>query len=253
MAKENIHTGHRERLRTLASKVGLDNLPSHQVLELILSYIIPQKDTNPIAHNLLKEFGSLSNVFEASVASLTKVKGIGKVAAEFLHLCSQLPLVYKASKLESKQILDRPSLVINYYKQVVDVIDTEKFYVSYLNAKCKLIKTECLGSGTTNKIVVNIKDLLANILKLPTSGVILCHTHPSGEAKPSYEDIQFTRQVMICLKTAGLRLLDHVILGNNGSYSFLNNGELTKYENELESLLAKVDYVAQFTTPFVKD
>lgn len=253
MTKDCIHTGHRQRLRNLSNNVGLENMPEHQVLELILSYIIPQKDTNPIAHALLKEFGSISNVFEASITSLTKVKGIGTVAAEFLHLCSQIPLVYKRSKIATKQVLDRPSTVIKYYKDIIQVVDTEKFYVTYLNAKCELIKTENLGSGSTSKIVVNIKELLQNILKLPTTGIILCHTHPNGEAKPSLEDVQFTRQVMICLKTAGLKLLDHIILSHNDSYSFLNSGELSKYESELDNLLQKVDYVAQFEKPFVKD
>lgn len=253
MAKENIHAGHRQRLRALAASAGLDNLPDHQVLELILSYIIPQKDTNPIAHALLKEFGSLSNVFEASVSNLTKINGVGKVAAEFLHLCSQLPLIYKKSKASTKRILDKPSSVITYYKEIIDVVDTEKFYVSYLNSKCELLKTDCLGSGSANKMIINIKDLLANILKLPTAGVILCHTHPNGEAKPSYEDVQFTRQVLISLKSVGLRLLDHVILSNTSHYSFLNNGELTKYDQEVCDLLKRIDYVAEFETPFVKD
>ncbi len=253
MTKENIHTGHRERLRHLAASAGIDNLPDHQVLELILSYIIPQKDTNPIAHRLLKEFGSISGVFEASVHDLTKVSGIGKVAAEFLHLCSQIPLIYKKSKSNTKVVLDRPSLVIKHFKDTIEIIDTEKFYVAYLNSKCELIKTECLGGGTANKIVVNIKDLLSKILKLPTSGVVICHTHPNGEAKPSYEDVQFTRQVMLCLKGAGLRLLDHVILSNDNHYSFLNNGELSKYDLEISELLQKVDYVAEFQTPFIKE
>lgn len=253
MTKENIHKGHRERLRTLAKTVGIDNMPEHQALELILSFVIAQKDTNPIAHALIKEFGSISNVFEASTENLTKVKGVGTVAAEFLQLCSKIPLVYKKSKLASKQVLDRPSAVIKYLNSAIDIADTEKFYVSYLNARCELIKTETLGSGSTSKIVVNIKDLLQNILKLPTTGIIICHTHPNGAAKPSYEDSQFTKQVMMCLKTVGLKLLDHIILSHDGNYSFLNNGDLTKYEHELDTLLQKVDYIAEFERPFIKD
>ena len=85
MEKTNPHTGHRKRLRQQALTNGIDSMHEHQVLELMLSYLLPQKDTNPIAHNLIEKFGGFSNVFEAEINSLQKVSGVGDCVASFIH------------------------------------------------------------------------------------------------------------------------------------------------------------------------
>ena len=84
---KGIHTGHRGRLREIINNTDATTLPEHQILELILTYVLPQKDVNPLAHELLNEFGSLANVFDANVTELTKINGVGEVVASFLSFC----------------------------------------------------------------------------------------------------------------------------------------------------------------------
>ena len=96
------HKGHRQRLRNLFNHTDATTLPEHQILELMLSFVLPQKDVNPLAHHLLNEFGCLTNVLEASPNSLKKIKGVGEVVASFLSFCSKLPEIYKNSKANYK-------------------------------------------------------------------------------------------------------------------------------------------------------
>lgn len=248
--KENIHKGHRERLRGLAEK-GIQNLPEHQVLELLLSYVIPQKDTNPLAHSLINRFGSLAGVFEATPTKLKQVNGIGDVAASFIHLCSQLPQVYKDSKIKDKVVLSSPRQAIEYFNNIISIGPVEKFYIAYLNSKCEIIKTENFTNGNISKISVDLKSLTYSILEQNASGVIICHTHPTGLAKPSKEDLVFTKQLTLAIHTMGIKMLDHIILSNNSHFSFLNEGLLDEYKQELTEILSAS--LATFEVEYKKD
>ena len=141
---DNIHKGHRQRLRDVANKMGINNLPEHQVLELLLSYIILQKDTNPLAHKLISKFGSLAGVFEADRATLEKVEGIGSVASSFISTLSQIPQIYKTSKIKDKQVISCPSQAIKYFSQRVGITKGQKFWLNIIHVKIyvKSRKTE---------------------------------------------------------------------------------------------------------------
>ncbi|MDR0849965.1 MAG: DNA repair protein RadC [Christensenellaceae bacterium] len=235
--KPNIHAGHRKRLRELAKVAGLETLPPHQILELFLSFVIPHKDVNPLAHKLIEEFGSLHAVFEAQPERLMEVDGIGEVAALFLSLCSQIPLVYQKNKIENKILLTSPSAVIRYLKSTIPVVGNEKFYLTYIDNKNELIKTESFGAGSVDNIQLNIKELVTKVLKHKIGGVIMCHTHPHGNANPSGEDIQFTRQFFMGLSSIGVPLLDHIILSAKDSFSFLNNGYIDEFKGMFKNML----------------
>ena len=114
VTKDSPHKGHRGRLRNLINNTDVVTLPEHQILELMLSYVVPQRDVNPLAHDLLKEFGNLTNVLEAPVDSLKKVKGVGEVVASFLNFCSKLPEIYKHSKANFKCRLENPNQIIKF-------------------------------------------------------------------------------------------------------------------------------------------
>ena len=190
--KENIHKGHRERLRKTTNTIGFENLPEHQQLELLLSFIIPRKDTNPIAHELIKKFGSFSAVLDANPLNLMKIKGIGEVAANFISICGKIPFAYRTSKMKQKTILTCPSQIINYFEDIAVSSSTEKFYIIYLNTKSEVIKYEVVGDNFLDKVSVDFRDIIQKVLMYNSKGVIICHTHPEGSAKPSRQDIDFT-------------------------------------------------------------
>ena len=217
------HFGHRQRLRSLANNTDLLSWPEHQILELMLTFVLPQRDVNPLAHDILNEFGSLANVFEASVESLTKVKGVGQVTANFLSFCSKIPEIYKNSKANAKVRLNNVGDIIKYLKSVIDFTSVEKFYYVCLNGKGDVLCFKSIGSGSISQLYINNREFVQQILKYPTQAVIICHTHPHGEPKPSEEDILFTKTLVEMLQTLNIHLCDHVILSPDGHYSFFQH------------------------------
>lgn len=232
--KENnksLHSGHRGRLRDIINNTDATNLPEHQILELLLTYVLPQRDVNPLAHELLNEFGSLANVFDASVFELTKIKGVGEVVASFLNFCSKLPEIYYKSRANSKRKLTSAKEIIKFLQESIAVTSTEKFYYLCLSAKGEVLCLKTLGSGSVSQLYVNNRELVQQILKYPTQSVVVCHTHPHGVLKPSDNDIIFTNNLKSILDSLYIRLCDHLIFSSEGYFSFFQH-KLLGYELE---------------------
>ncbi len=230
--KENIHKGHRERLRETTNTIGFENLPEHQQLELLLSFVIPRKDTNPIAHDLIKKFGSFSAVLDANPKILMQVKGIGEVAANLISVCGKIPFAYRTSKMKQKTVLTCPSQIINYFEDIAVSSSTEKFYIIYLNTKNEVIKYEIFGDNSLDKVSIDFRDLIQKVLMYNSKGVIVCHTHPEGSANPSRQDLEFTKQLFVALSIIGIKLCDHIIFATTENFSFFNEGIIDKFIQE---------------------
>lgn len=230
--KENIHKGHRQRLRQTTNTIGFENLPEHQQLELLLSFVIPRKDTNPIAHDLIKKFGSFSAVLDANPTNLMQVKGIGETTANFLASCGKIPFAYRTSKMKQKTVLTCPSQIINYFEDIAITSSTEKFYIIYLNTKSEVIKYEVFGDNSLDKVSIDFRELIQKVLMYNSKGVIVCHTHPEGSAKPSRQDLEFTKQLYVALAIIGIKLCDHIIFATNETFSFFNEGIIDEFMYE---------------------
>lgn len=222
--KKNLHEGHRKRLRETFNNVDPLTMPDHQILELMLSYVQPQKDVNPLAHELLNEFGSLSDVLDASVDDLKKIKGVGEVLASYLHFCSKIPAIYNNSKTSYKTKLKNISEIVDYLRSKVPYGQQEEFFYLCLNNKSNVLCFKSLGKGNINNIYIDIKVLLQQILKYPTKDIVICHTHPSGTPYPSSDDRRFTLELLSVLEKIKIRLIDHVIISPDGYFSFFQNG-----------------------------
>jgi len=220
---KSIHKGHRQRLRNAFNLTDATTLPEHQVLELMLSFVLPQRDVNPLSHDLLNQFGSLVNVLEAPVDELMKVKGVGVVVANFLSFCSKLPEIYKTSKSKNKDKLQTPKQIIDFLMSSVEFTSVEQFYYICLGTKGDILCFKKLGTGSITQLYVNNRELVQQILRYPTHTVVLCHTHPNGEPEPSDEDKTFTNNLCKLLDSLSIRLCDHVILSPDGYYSFFEH------------------------------
>ena len=192
METKSMHSGHRGRLRDIIEKTDATTLPEHQILELVLTYVLPQKDVNPLAHQLLNEFGSIANVFDASKSELMKINGVGEVVASFLSFCSKLPEIYYKSRANSKIRLTSAKEIIKFLKESIAITSIEKFYYLCLSAKGDVLCLKSLGSGSVSQLYINNRELVQQILKYPTQSVVVCHTHPHGVLKPSDNDVQTT-------------------------------------------------------------
>lgn len=223
--KENIHAGHRIRMRRQAENIGIDKMDEHQILEMLLSYVIPYKDTNPAAHMLIKEFGSLANVLDAEAASLIKVKGVGEKSANFLASLPAIFSAYKKSKVETGEPLNNARKIVEFFCKNIEIGKTESFYYLCLDARGCVVKFDCMGDSGIDNVVLNLKDFAFNVLKHKASGVAICHTHPRGLPIPSMADNDFTERVSTAIKSLGIQFIDHIIIGQNGYYSYYNHSD----------------------------
>ncbi|MGD9901332.1 MAG: DNA repair protein RadC [Spirochaetales bacterium] len=237
MEKENLHEGHRTRLREKACENGLHTFDEHQVLELLLSYIVPRKDTNPIAHRLIKEFGSLAGVLDAKEDDLAKINGIGERASAFLHLMPQFFKSYQQSKIKEKPFITNPAQVFNYLGEMIRLMPHEEFYMICLDSKSQVILSKLIAKGTNNQVNFNLKEITQIALQTSASGIILVHNHPTGSEEPSSEDIELTKKIYVALSLNGICVLDHLIISQTNYYSFTKNGLFKAFNTDLSSML----------------
>ena len=220
----SIHAGHRERLKKQFRDGGLENFTDFQILELLLFYIIPRRDTNPIAHALIDRFGSLSQVLEAPVEELEKVDGVGPNAALLLNLITAVARAYMLDRAENQLAMNTIHECCEYLKYSFVGKREEVVYLLCLDAKCKMLGCREVGKGSVNSANVPIRRIVEMALGMNASSVILAHNHPSGDARPSKEDISTTRRVAAALSMVDVVLVDHIIVADDDYVSLVQSG-----------------------------
>ena len=224
MATESIHKGHRERLKQRFLEEGLDNFTDIQVLELLLFYAIPVKDTNPIAHALLDHFGSLSQVLEADVEELKKIPGIKDHAATLLALVIDLCRYYQVNCAQQTEILTTLDACGKYLVPRFFGRTKETIFLLCLDAKCKVLCCKEIGEGSVNSASISVRKVVETALAANATTVILAHNHPSGIAVPSREDVLTTRQLAMALGAMDMILVDHIVAADDDFVSMVQSG-----------------------------
>jgi len=211
-------SGHRNRLRQKLAKHGLDGFLPHEVLELLLTYAIPRKDTKPIAWALLKKFGSLAAVLDADEKQLCEVDGIGPHAAQFLHLVREVVKSYSLCQVEEATVLNSPQQVLAYCKASLSNRRVECLEALCLSIRGTLISTQILATGSLGSVTVSPRQVVEYALKVNAKSIILVHNHPSGDASPSQADITLTQTIINAAAYFDIKIADHIIIGKGGSY-----------------------------------
>ena len=220
-----LHDGHRARKKEQFRRHGLDGFADHEVLELLLYYAIPRRDTNETAHRLLQKFGSLQNVFSAGAEELARVEGVGESAALFLTL---LPAVQKRAARSGgrEKVLNSVDKCGRFFLELLAHQRQETLYQACLDAKGKLLSCKRLSQGSADCTALSVRQVVENALLSDASAVVLAHNHPSGVALPSENDRAVTLWVRDALKAIDIRLLDHIIVADGDFVSMNQSGYL---------------------------
>ena len=216
----SVHSGHRKRLKERFIREGIDFFEEHQILELLLFYGIPRKDTNEIAHGLIKEFKDLSGVLDAKIEDLEKVDGVGENAAILLSLMAPLSRRYQGCKFKAKQQLNSSQKAGEYAMHLFTDVRYECFYLICLNNQNQVRHAAKTFEGTINEAAIYPRLVVETALKHQASSVILAHNHPGGSIKPSQGDIQVTKRIKEALGAIDINVVDHIIVGDNRYFSF---------------------------------
>jgi len=226
--QENHVSGHRERLRARFRQAGGAGFHDYEMLELLLTYVIPRRDVKPIAKRLLARFGSLASVLDAAHENLEEVSGIGPRAAGLLRLQKALVTRYNEDDLEQKDVLSHASRVARFARAVLSDRRNEAFMVISVNTRHEVIGYEILHEGTVDETVVYPRRILEEALKKSAFAIILVHNHPSGHVVPSPADKNLTQAVLEAARTVRLPVLDHLIVGQKGWASLRDLGWMPK-------------------------
>jgi DNA repair protein RadC len=203
---------------------GLDNFNQHQILELLLFYSIPRKDTNPLAHELIKRYGSLSGVLEAGYEDLTKVKGISRNTALLLSLIPDLCRLYLNDKWKKKAQLNSSAKAGEYAKTLFYGRQYEVFYAICLDSQNRVNHAALVHEGTIDSAPVYPRHIVEAALRHKAAAMILAHNHPGGSLQPSAADLDATAKICAACEAISVRVVDHIIVAGNDYFSFAERG-----------------------------
>lgn len=221
---ESIHKGHRQRLRKRFADYGLDSLSDIEAIELLLYHAVPRRDTNVLAHALLRHFGSYHAVLEAQVPDLMQVNGIGQTSAELIRLVAELGRRYQLDRRPTgKPILDSKDAG-EYLLPLFAYETSEQLYVLCLDSRCTVKTCRRIAIGMANKVDFSSREIVDVALRCGASHVVIAHNHLSGTALPSSADISVTGSLKRALGLIGVELDDHIIVCDGDFVSLKDSG-----------------------------
>jgi DNA repair protein RadC len=245
---DTVHRGHRERIREQYRSHGAEAFLDHQFLELLLTYAIPRRDTNELAHALLERFGSLEGVVTAEISQLLLVEGVGDGAAVFLRMQGDLFRRLRLRRLTDARgniRLASPADAAQYAVSQLSLLTYETVLAVCLNAKKAVQSCERIGGGTLAEAQVYPRNIAELALLKRAHGILLMHNHPSGDPAPSPADKETTQSVRAALESVGVQLFDHIVVGGEHAYSF-SAGAVIGVSNAGTEVLSLEDYRSRY-------
>jgi DNA repair protein RadC len=222
------YSGHRRRLRERYRRTGGDPIEDYELLELLLTYAIPRKDVKPVAKALLVRFKSLAGVMDATIEELEKAEGIGPASSTLIPLIRDICSRYLSKGLEQRESLASPKAVVDFARMRLGGLANEVFMVIFLDSKNRLTRHEVLHEGSIDHAVIYPRIIVKKAFDARASGLIFVHNHPSGDCSPSAEDRKITDDLLAVAKSMDIRILDHIVVGREGHFSFAEQGLLAR-------------------------
>lgn len=226
--KAKLHSGHRERMRERFEKAGPESLADHELLEMLLFYTQPRRDTNEAAHALIEECGSLSSVLESPTERLCRVPQIGSSSALYLRLLGELSRRYTVEKLRPQTdpmqvTYDDADKIAAYLFPRFLGQKTERMLALLFDSGMHLLDCFTVGQGSINSVSVTVRAVAQRAYQRDAAFVVLAHNHPGGVAMPSAEDIRLTRDFDAALSLVDIPLIEHFIFTERSYFPILSH------------------------------
>ena len=219
----SVHDGHRARLKK-AFLERPDMFWDHQLLELLLFYAVPRRDTNPLAHALLDRFGSLSGVLDATAEELAKVEGVGESAIVLLKAAKERSGRYLTSRTSPGEPVTNTQEAFRQLRSYFFGARNERVCLLCMDGKGKNLGIRVVAEGNVNAAPITIRSVVENALALNATHVVVAHNHISGVALPSEADIATTVRLYQVLESVDITLVDHLIFSDDDMVSMRKSG-----------------------------
>ncbi|MFC1942640.1 DNA repair protein RadC [Chloroflexota bacterium] len=230
------HQGHRKRLREKFLKSGVAGFHEYEIVELLLSLGTPRKDCKPPAKESIKKFQTLRGVLEAPLEELQKIDGIGSHSAFGIKLVQEVAREYLKARILDKPFYKSSQEIFEYLYHSMRDLKKEIFKVIYLNSQNQIIDTIDLSEGTVNSSSVSPREVIEGAIKNNAVSLVFVHNHPSGNPEPSPSDKDLTRELVYAGRIMQIKVLDHIVIGDNRYFSFAAEGLTDEYELDFLNL-----------------
>jgi DNA repair protein RadC len=215
-----------ERPRERLLSRGPHALTDAELLAILLRIGVPGKSAVELGRELLKRFGSVQGMMAAPLSAWDSIRGVGD--AKLAQLLAALELGRRAALpgIREKTVIKSTQQAVAYFAARLRGLSDEHFRVAYLNRQGRLLKDALIAEGTVDIVHPPIRSIVARALQANASALIAAHNHPSGAAEPSEADRLLTRDLIAACHPLGVKVLEHVIVTENGHYSFADTGLL---------------------------
>jgi DNA repair protein RadC len=211
-----------DRPRERLIKLGVDSLSNEELIAIIFNTGNKEKSAKSLALDLLSNINNIQDLNKINLNILTSIKGVGLKKASTLIAAIELGRRVNSKISINKEKFTNPKLVYDYYYSQFYNLKQEHFYIIYLDVKKKIISDKLIYIGTLNSSVVHPREIFKEAYLLSAAFIICVHNHPSGDSNPSQEDLDVTKKIIEVGNLLGIKLIDHIIIGND-YYSFYEN------------------------------
>ena len=239
MPSNETSLGHRKRLREKFISSGLAGFHDYEIVELLLSLGTPRKDCKQQAKDAIKRFKTLRGVLEASLEELQEIDGIGPHSAFGIKLVQEVAREFLKARIIDTPIYKSSQEIFDYLYHSMRDLKKEVFKVIYLNSQNQIIEIVDLFEGTVNSSVISPREVMEGAIKHNAAALIFVHNHPAGNPEPSGNDKEVTRDLVYAGSIMRIRVLDHIIIGENRYFSFAGEGLIEEYELDFLNLKVK--------------
>ncbi len=217
-SKENLHEGHRARMRERFRQNGFDGFDEHQIIEMLLFYTCPRKDTNELAHILVNKFGGIAGIMDADFDELTSVSGISENTATLFKIIPKFLSIYYNSR-SNGLVYDNTEKLKQLFKPYFVGLTHEEFRLACFDNNLRIISNVSVSAGGPSSAPIELRKIVEEIVRVNSSHAVIAHNHPKGVPSPSQDDVAATRLINGTLKSFGVELLDHIIVGEVSAVS----------------------------------
>lgn len=224
MSELKIHEGHRKRVKDRYIEEGLDAFSDHEIIELLLFYCIPQRNTNELAHRMIKEFGNLHDLLEADSRDIARRCKVNLSTAALISIIAPLSRRYLKQKWGDRPILNSSAKAGSYIVSLFAGRVYECFFVLCLDSQNRVNHAALVHEGTINEAPVYPRIIVETALRHKANSIILAHNHPGGSLKASNADIDVTRTICRAMKPIAIGVVDHIIVAGDRYISLAEQG-----------------------------
>lgn len=222
-SKKPHYLDHRIRLRSRFLEHGIDSLQPYEIIELFLTFVIPQKDVKPAAKEAIHKFGSVKGFFDADEKELSQIPFFKDKALALRKFIKEVSLLYFKQQAEQLPVTQSKDELIKYCKAKLGFQPNEEFWMISLDSKMAIINENLISKGLTDKTPVYPKQVIEEAMKNGASAILLLHNHPNGNPQPSEQDITITKAIEIPARVLNISIYDHIIVAEDKYFSFKEN------------------------------